>query len=170
MRNKRRGFTIIELLTVLAIIGILAGLIMGAAGKAREKALIAKARASISMLETAISMFQSDVGDFPASGNANLVTCLTSSSGCSVGTAGTAMTTSQAADWGGPYMNFQANEISGGAFVDPWGNPYGYANPGTNHGTGANYSGYVDIWSTGPDATDEHTSTPPGDDVTNWRR
>ncbi len=165
MRNKKKGFTIIELLTVLAIIGILAGLIMGAAGKAREKAMIAKARASISSLETAISMFQTDIGDYPASTNANLVTCLTSSSNCSVGTASVQMNTSQRESWGGPYMNFQ-NEASTGVFFDPWGSPYDYTNQGTNHGIGADYSSYVDIWSSGPDKDFNTTD----DNVTNWKR
>lgn len=168
MRNKKKGFTVIELLTVLAIIGILAGLIMGAAQSARKQALIAKAKASISSLETALGMFQSNIGAYPSQGNANMVTCLTTSSGCLVGTAGTPMTTSQAADWSGPYMNFQTNEVSGGTFVDPWGNPYVYK-AGSDHGTGADYSvsGYMDIYSFGPNGVDDSGAP---DDIANWRR
>ncbi|MDP3787604.1 MAG: type II secretion system protein GspG [Candidatus Omnitrophota bacterium] len=169
MRNIKRGFTVIELLVVLAIIGILAGLILGASGEARKRALITKARASISSVETALGMFQSDLGGYPSSGNANLINALSENSGTYViGTQSYALPTT---DWSGPYMNFQTNEISGGQFIDPWNNPYGYTNPGTNHGIGADYGKYVDIWSTGPNAIDEHTSSPkPGDDVTNWRR
>ncbi len=168
MRDNRRGFTVIELLTVLAIIGILAGLIMGAAHSARKQALIAKAKAAISSVETALGMFQMDVGAYPSQGNANMFTCLISSSGCLIGTAGTSITTSQAANWSGPYMNFQTNEVNVVTFVDPWGNPYQYKS-GSDHGTGANYSasGYMDIYSFGPDGLDNNGG---GDDVANWRR
>lgn len=167
MRNNRKGFTVIELLVVLAIIGILAGLIMGAAQSARKQALIAKAKASISSLETALGMFQSDIGAYPSAGNANMITCLTSSSGCLVGTSGTPMTTSQAANWSGPYMNFQTNEVSSGTFIDPWGNPYVYT-AGSNHGTGADYTNnYMDIYSFGPNGVDDNGAP---DDVANWRR
>jgi len=168
-KQERAGFTVIELLTVLAIIGILAGLIMGAAQSARKQALIAKARASISSLETALGMFQSDFGGYPSSGNANLVNALSEGSGTYV--IGTQSYTLSPTDWNGPYMNFQTNEIPAGQFLDPWGNSYEYINPGTGHGIGANHGSYVDIWSNGPNAIDEHTSSPkPGDDVTNWRR
>lgn len=167
MRDYKRGFTIIELLTVLAIIGILAGLIMTAGFEAKKRALVAKTKAAISGVETALGMFQSDIGNYPSAGNANMITCLTSSSGCLVGTAGTPMTTSQAASWSGPYMHFQTNEISSGAFSDPWGSPYIYR-AGTDHGTGANYTdNYMDIYSFGPDKTDNNGA---GDDIANWRR
>ncbi|MFH0771854.1 MAG: type II secretion system protein GspG [Candidatus Omnitrophota bacterium] len=168
--NNRTGFTIIELLVVIAIIMILAGLVTGVAYNAKKKALTAKAKASISAIETALSMFNSDIGDYPSPGNKNLITCLTTSTGCLVG-GGVPLSAWQAANWNGPYMNFQTNEInSGGELVDPWNNPYVYA-AGTDHGTGANYvNNYVDIYSFGPNGLDEHLSNPPGDDIVNWRK
>ncbi len=173
MIRRRRGFTLIELIIVMAIIGILAGLVMTAAQSAKRRATMTKARAAISGLETALGMFQLDVGAYPygaGTDNSNLVNCLTSASTAfTVGT-GVAMTTAQVAAWSGPYMNFQANEIVGGNYVDPWGNAYSYTCPGTDHGTGANYSNYVDIWSNGPDGTSQPTTSPPDDDVMNWRR
>lgn len=170
VRRNRKGFTLMELLIVMAIIAILAGLVMTASFIAKRQAMITKARAAISNLETALGMFQSNIGEYPASGNANLVTCLTTSGNCLVGT-GVPMTPAQVSAWSGSYTHFQANEINtNGELIDPWNNPYTYNNPGTNHGTAADYSDYVDIWSNGPDGADQHTSIPPGDDVTNWTK
>ncbi len=163
-KQERAGFTVIELLTVLAIIGILGGLIMGAAQSARKQALVAKAKASISSLETALGMFQTDLGGYPtpSAGNANLVNALSEKSGTYV--IGTQSYTLPTTDWSGPYMNFQTNEIPAGQFLDPWGNPYVYE-AGTDHGTGADYTGYVNILSNGPDG-----KSGTNDDIVNWRR
>lgn len=160
-KQERAGFTVIELLTVLAIIGILGGLIMGAAHSARKQALVAKAKAAISSVETALGMFQSDFGGYPSSGNANLVNALSEGSGTYV--IGTQSYTISTTDWNGPYMNFK-DEASAGVFMDPWGNSYVYE-AGTDHGTGADYTGYVNILSNGPDG-----KSGTNDDIVNWRR
>lgn len=166
MKTDKRGFTVIELLTVLAIIGILAGLIMGAAQSARQQAMKAKAKASICTLETALGMFQSDIGGYPSTGNDNLIAALANGAGTYV--IGSQTLSLPTSNWNGPYMNFQTNEIKDDVFIDPWGHPYAYINPGTNHGAGANYSlSYVDIWSFGPNGIDENGA---GDDIANWKR
>ncbi len=173
MKRRDKGFTIIELIVVMAIIGILAGLITVAAQTARKQALIAKAKATISSIETALGMLQADLGAYPSQDvggttTVNLINALsTSNANIYVGTTDVAI---NSANWNGPYMQFRTNEISGGSLIDPWGSNYGYNNPGSNHGTGANHSSYVDIWSNGPNKTDQHTLTPPGDDITNWTR
>ncbi len=153
MEKRKGGFTIIELIVVMTIIMILAGLITGAAQKAKERAMVTKARAMISALETSLGMFQADVGIYPAS--ANLYSNLTSSAGLS---------TVQAANWSGPYMNFQTNEVSGTNILDSWGIAYHYTNPGaTTH----NFGNYIDIWSNGPNKADNSGAS---DDITNWKR
>jgi general secretion pathway protein G len=154
MRLKNsKGFTVIELLTVLTIIILIASFVMGAGQAARKRAMIAKAKSGIASLEVALSMYQLDVGSYPDSGNANLVTALTSGGG------------SKPAGWNGPYMQFDAKDLSGGQFIDPWGKPYVYTKPGQNHGTGIDHTNYLDIYSSGPDKIDAKGA---GDDIANW--
>ena len=65
LRFTNHGFTMIEILTVAAIIVLLAAILLPAVGKARERAYIAKGKAAIAALETAISMYESDFGYYP---------------------------------------------------------------------------------------------------------
>ena len=156
MKKRKGGFTIIELIVVMTIILILAGLISGAAMKAKQRAMIAKARAMISAMETALGMYQADVGNYPNSGIATLYANLTSSAG---------LPTAAAQNWAGPYMNFQTNEVdSGGNILDPWSHAYHYTNPGS---TTHSFQNYIEIYSNGADGTDNSGT---GDDVNNWMR
>jgi len=153
MKNSKSGFTLIEMITVLAIIMLIASLVMAAGQAARRKAYEAKAKAAIASLEVALGMYQTDVGTYPASGNSNLVTQL-DSGGATPPTG-----------WSGPYMQFDTAEIVGGQFMDPWHTAYSYTNPGSNHGTGANHTFYIDIWSWGPNKVNNSGAS---DDIANW--
>jgi len=144
MKHKK-GFTLIELIVVMAITLILASAVSGTVLVVRKKALIAKAKAGIASLETALSMYESDCGVFPSGGNSTMVTELTGPSAQS--------------GWNGPYMQFKSAELSSGSFIDSWGNAYIYTSPGTNN------TSTFDIYSYGPNQTDDSGG---GDDVNNW--
>lgn len=147
MARYRRGFTLMELLVVVAIISILAGFVVSGAQIARKRGAMVKAKATIAALETAIAMYEVDMGDYPPSGNANMVTALTTGPG------------GEDSDWYGPYMKFEQESLGGGTLLDPWGNPYVYGKPGSHNPTS------FDLYSTGPSGSGS------GDDagnLNNW--
>jgi general secretion pathway protein G len=144
--TTRDGFTLVELLVVIAIITMLAGLVVGAAQSARRRAAVTKAKAAIAGLETAIEMYESDIGAWPSSGNETLVTALEGPN--------------DAAGWEGPYMRFKESDLEEGALLDPWGRSYQYQVPGD---AGHGHEQYFDLSSAGPDGEFDNV-----DDVTNW--
>jgi len=105
----QRGFTLLELLVVLAIIGLLVGLVAPAAlhqlGSAKEKI----AHQSIERLASVLDMYKLDVGSYPTSAQ-GLQALLTRPQGV--------------ARWNGPYV--QGNKVPD----DPWGRPFQYRSPG----------------------------------------
>jgi prepilin-type N-terminal cleavage/methylation domain-containing protein len=65
MQQYKRAFTLIELLTVIAIIGILAGILVPAVGQVRKKTAIATSKARIAQYVTALEGFKAEYGYFP---------------------------------------------------------------------------------------------------------
>jgi general secretion pathway protein G len=113
MRNKQRqrGFTLIEILIVVIIIGLLASLVgpklFGKVGSAKLKT----AKAQIELFGTALDAFRLDVGRYPTT-EEGLKSLREKPSGVDT--------------WQGPYL---PKEIP----VDPWGQPYIYKSPGEQH-------------------------------------
>ncbi len=66
MRNKT-GFTVVELLTAVAVIAILLGILMPALNLAQDKANEVKQRAQIISIETGLELFKNDMGQYPDS-------------------------------------------------------------------------------------------------------
>lgn len=142
----KRGFTLIELLVVIAIITILAGMVVGGAQQARKRGAVTKAAAQLATIETALSMYEADMGSYPETGNKNMVTALNEDPGD--------------VDWSGPYMKIRQKELNAdGEYLDAWGNPFVYLKPGA-HNT---YS--YDLYSPGPDGKGDGNGK---DDITNW--
>ncbi len=122
------GFTLIEIMVVVVILGILAATIIPQFIGTTDSAKIGTANSNIAEMETQIERFSLDVGRYP-----------TTQEGLSVLVEAPADEEAAAA-WRGPYIKLLRD--------DPWGNPYQYASPST-HGVGQ-----FDVWSMGADGAD----------------
>ena len=147
--SKRRAFTLVELLVVIAILGILISLVTAGAQAARRRGAITKAKTTVASLETAISMYLSDMGAYPATGNATMTSALQDDP--------------HNPNWDGPYMEFKQDELKDGELVDPWGNPYAYVS--VNGGSPEHRPRSYDLYSLGPNGTNDSGG---GDDIINW--
>ena len=113
--EKERGFTLIELMVVIVILGILAGLIIPRIMGRPDEARRAKARLQMESIETSLKLYRLDSGSYPSTeqGLKALVELPT--------------TTPLPRNWrqGGYLEKRQVPK-------DPWGNPYVYSSPGTH--------------------------------------
>ena len=113
IRRYQDGFTLIELMVVILIIGLLATIVVQNLRSATDKAKRVKAQADISQIKSALDRYYLDAGSYPSSdqGLSALVSAPTSGN--------------DPKDWGGPYIE----RIP----LDPWGHAYVYQSDGNEY-------------------------------------
>jgi len=119
--RSHRGFTLLELLVVMVIIGLLAAYVGPKYFSQIGKSEVKTARAQIVGFEKALQQYRLDVGRFPSTEQ---------------GLQALVVKPANVAKWDGPYLEKVVPP-------DPWGNPYVYVSPGEH--------GDVDISSPGRD-------------------
>ena len=127
-RRGDEGFTLLEMLVVLAIMGLLAAIIAPQVLKYLGTSRSQTAKVQIQNVDAALQLFRLDVGRFPTQEE-------------SLGALVTAPST--APGWNGPYLQKSA------ALNDPWGTPYVYKIPGKH--------GEIDVYSLGSDKAEGGT-------------
>ena len=150
---RTEAFTVVELLVVMTIILVLAGLVLATSSYVHKKGATSRAEAEIAAMSAALENYKADNGVYPASllnpTDTDLVAYQTASKGLFKSLTGDTDSDGQPGP-GTSYMGFKENQLSGTAsntFVkDPFGISYGYS---TIHQTDPSkgYNPTFDLWS-----------------------
>lgn len=134
----RRGFTLIEMMVVMVIIGIMAAMVVPNLLHKADEARVTAAKSDIANIVQALKMYKLDNQRYPTTeqGLQALVTKPTNGP--------------EAKNWSKPYLEKLPN--------DPWGHPYQYLQPGVK--------GEIDVFSYGGDGQPGGTGTDA--DIGNW--
>jgi general secretion pathway protein G len=122
--SSRRGFTVLELLVVMAIIAILAGLGATGYGLARRQAKESRAKAQLETLRTALDEYRVEFGSYPGTGHDGPIGELAAAE-----------------------LDFLTNAVDGVELIDPWGRAYQY-----RHAGGLQNRFLYKVWSEGQDS------------------
>jgi prepilin-type N-terminal cleavage/methylation domain-containing protein len=157
------AFTLVELMVVVAVIGIIAGIVLAAAGGAQKKAARDQAKAEIKTILVGLERFRAANGGYPSpSPNPS---------------------TNRLYPYLSNLITFRTNQITGTgtnlALLDPYGYPYWYrlvTNSTTSSaGTVNMTSESVEVWSAGANGKSGFTNSTPNrtdtnnvDDITSW--
>ena len=136
--RRRRGFTLLEVMLVLAILVIIGSIAAVAVVHMQRNAQIDATKAQVRAFKTPLLHYRMDIGDFPSNSD-GLQALRTLPSGLP-----------SPSKWRGPYLDTEVPP-------DPWGNSYHYEYPGKYQ------TDLPDIWSYGPDQMDGTD-----DDIGNW--
>ncbi len=143
--SSRRGFTLTELLIVMAILVMLVSLVGPRLLGSKKKADINSVRTQIGLFQTSLERYAIDMNDFPATEQGLLALVETPSD---------EEDERVAAKWDGPYL--KKSKIP----LDSWGSEYQYEYPSTH-----SKDDQPDIWSFGPDGEDNTE-----DDIVSWSK
>ncbi|MGH7059141.1 MAG: type II secretion system major pseudopilin GspG [Stellaceae bacterium] len=138
LHRREAGFTLLELLVVLAILGLLIGLVAPAALRQLGSAKIKIAHQSIERLASVLDIYKLDIGSYPTT-EQGLQALLDRPSGVT--------------HWSGPYL--KGEKVP----EDPWGHPYVYRMPSERPGHD------YDLYSLGP--TGQATGTAKSEQIVN---
>jgi len=140
-KSNKKGFTLIELMVVIAILALLGGIVAPKVIGRLRQAKPQKAKIDITQIETGLDMYAADNGQYPTTeqGLQALITKPTSPP--------------EAMNYNGPY-------VKPTDFKDPWGVAYVYTSPSTHEG----YD--FDLYSYGADGQEGGTGE--SADIANW--
>lgn len=117
--GSKLGYSLLEILIVLTIIGLIAALVGPRLFAQLDRSKVTTARVQVRSLETALGTMRLDIGRYPATAEGlNLLVAADPKS---------------VTGWAGPYLG-------GGLPKDPWGRPYVYEPPGGEGATPKVYS------------------------------
>lgn len=125
MVQKQKGFTLIEIMVVVIILGILAAFIVPRVANRPEQARLVKAKQDILAIQDALDLYKLDNGFYPSTEQGLKALILKPNTAPMP-------------------MNYKDDGYLLRIPVDPWGHPYHYQNPGAHNTNG------VDIYSFGP--------------------
>jgi prepilin-type N-terminal cleavage/methylation domain-containing protein len=140
-RRPTAAFTLVELLAVITIIGILAGLTLGAAGAVRRHGATSTAKAEVAALQAACDRYFADNNLYPSNTSVDPLTKTNPSTYTGAGQAlftnllgsvalSVAPTTKRYFEPKPAMVSSTTN--TNAYFIDPWGYAYGYNSDGTN--------------------------------------
>jgi type II secretory pathway pseudopilin PulG len=185
-KRRYKAFTLIELVVVVGIIIVLAGLVLSTVGYARKKGALARAETEIAAMSAACENYKADNGVYPANSDTNTLNAQTSLDpsayqaaslylynalfGATAGSR-TPNTGSKSYFVFKPNMLFPADQNQSVRYIqDPFGNSYGYStinNPIANPIPTPGYNPTFDLWSTAG-AAPSPTPAPPATQQNLW--